>query len=208
MQKQYIIYTILASLCWFFPIMAQADSEEAEEQMSAKDPASVTSIDTITAGKHNGRALATAAEYYLNNEQYDKAIKLSRMALDKNYDDNEIHQVYAEALEGKLKEQEERDPALFSQCIKEWLIILRQEVGDEKGMTAHGIGIPILGKFYEDDERVIPARQHLIKLTGTTPKVWETDNRYLKRVTTPGAAKVYGKVVPSDSKTSDSSEEK
>lgn len=186
--------------------MAQADSVEGEAQILAREPGSVTSIDAITSGKPNGRALATAAEYYLNNEQYDKAIKISRMALDKDYDDNEIHQVYAEALEGKLKEQVDRDPVLFNQCVKEWLIILRQEVGDEKGMTAHGIGIPILGKFFEDDDRVIPARQHLLKLTGTTPRAWETDSKYLKRVTTPGTNKLYGKVVPREAKTTEKSD--
>ena len=101
--------------------------------------------------------------------------------------------MYAEALEGKLKEQTDRDPALFSKCVKEWLIVLRQECGDEK-LTYHGLGIPIMGKFYEDDERVIPARQHLMKLTGTMPKVWETDTKYLKRVTA-GTHKLSGKVI-------------
>lgn len=208
MQKQIIISVILISLCSYCPVNVQADNQEPEEQNSTNYPAGVTSIDAIMSGKPNGRALASAAEYCVQSEQYDKAIKLSRLALDKNYDDNEIHQVYAEALEGKLKEQVDRDPTLFNQCIKEWLIVLRQETGDEKGLTVHGIGIPIMGKFYEDDERVIPARQHLMKLTGSAPKFWETDNKYLKRITTSGANKVYGKVVPHDSQTDQSSEEK
>jgi tetratricopeptide (TPR) repeat protein len=208
MQKQIIISTILVFLCSSLAAIAQADNEESEEESSARNPGEVTSIDVINSGKSNGRALASAAEYCVQIEQYDKAIKLSRQALDKNYDDNEIHQVYAEALEGKLKEQANRDPALFNQCVQEWLIVLRQETGDEKGLTAHGIGIPMMGKLYEDDDRVIPARQHLLKLTGTTPKFWETDNKYLKRITTSGANKVYGKVVPRDAKTTQPVDEK
>jgi len=59
-----------------------------------------------------------------------------------------------------------------------------------------------------DDERVIPARQHLVKLTGSAPKFWETDSKYLKRVTTAEENKVYGKVVPDKAKATEKPEEK
>ncbi len=62
-------------------------------------------------------------------------------------------------LEAKLRSGEEKSPEAFKDCIKEWLLILRNEVGAEKGMTAHGIGIPGMGKFYEDEEHTIEARQ-------------------------------------------------
>ena len=215
MPKQIIISVILIILCLLAPNMVQAAQRELgeenttatdrnpvdpPEQNTAEEPGVVTSIDAMLMGKAGERSLATAAAYCVESEQYDKAIKLSRRALDKNDDDNEIHQVYAEALEGKLTGQVEKDPALFNQCIQEWLIVLRQERGDEK-LSYHGLSIPGMGKFYEDEDRVIPARKHLMKLAGSTPKVWETDAKYLRRVTAPGANNLYGKVISHSTKT-------
>jgi tetratricopeptide (TPR) repeat protein len=176
-------------------VIADDDSDSAETSEGT-----VTSVDALRIGHVNSRSLSRAAEYCMQNEQYDKAIKLSRMALDRDSDDNETHQVYAEALEGKLKKQTERDPSLFNECVKEWLVVLRQEAGDEK-LTYHGIGIPILGQAYQDEDRVIPARKHLMKLTGHAPKVWETDDKFLKKVLLPTKDEVYGNVMRREAKT-------
>ena len=83
MQKQ-ILSAVLTFLCLSVPIIVWADEDEPEDQkLAVVEPAGITSIDGIMIGKPNGRALATAAEYCVQSEQYDKAIKLSQMALDK-----------------------------------------------------------------------------------------------------------------------------
>jgi tetratricopeptide (TPR) repeat protein len=199
MQKAIWALTVSLLVSFYSPSMVQSDNDDTdtdvqENQNTVEEYHPITSIDAQMIGKPNSRALASSAEYCVHTQQYDRAIKLSQLALDENNDDNEIHQVYAEALEGKLVAQTDRDPVLFNQCVKEWLIVLRQEYGDEK-LTYHGLGIPGLGKFYEDDDRVIPARSHLMKLVGFTPKVWETDDKYLKRASAAGNSKVYGKLM-------------
>ena len=47
----------------------------------------------------------------------------------------------------------------------------------------------------EDEDHTIKARQHLTKLTGFSPKPWETDTRYLKRVLAKTTESVSGKIV-------------
>ncbi|MFX5680438.1 hypothetical protein ABTE28_20290, partial [Acinetobacter baumannii] len=84
------------------------------------------------------------------------------MACDKDLDNADTHLVYAEALEKKINKQTSKDNELFKKCVKEWLIVYRGEKGDERGLSnSHGISIPMLGKFYEDEDRSIPAKQRL-----------------------------------------------
>lgn len=198
MNRHFILTTIVSISSLFAPVAVFAqDGSDSSEQAAEYHP--ITSVDALTLGKGRANALTRAAEYCVEHEQYDKAIKLSRMALDKNDDNNETHQVYAEALEGKLRGQVERDPMVFNQCVKEWLIVLRQEAGDEKLANSHGLSIPGMGHLYQDEDSVIPARRHLMKLTGRTPKIWETDGKYLQKVLKPTTETVTGKVVPAES---------
>jgi tetratricopeptide (TPR) repeat protein len=176
------------------------DSNGIDRAKGGEYPGAITSVDAMQLGEVTGESLSHSANYCLKMGQYDKAIRLSKLAIEKRYDDNETHQVYAEALEKKYNKQVEKDPALFNKCLREWLIVLRQEVGDEKGMTWKGIGIPVLGKFYSDEDRVMPARSHIMSLTGYLPKVWETDDRFIKRVGKPVETDVSGKVVAADGK--------
>ena len=194
MKGHLILSTIVGLSCLCAPSAVLAEEEFASDEQPAKYRP-VTSIEAMTRGSRSAQAFARAAEYCLHNEQYDQAIKLSKMALDRNDDDNEIHQVYAEALEGKLRGQVERDPMIFNQCVTEWLIVLRQQKGDEKLANSHGIGIPGLGRLYEDEDRVIPARMHLLKLTGRIPKVLESNTKYLQKVLMPTTETVTGKVL-------------
>jgi hypothetical protein len=198
MKRLFLLCVIFSASSLCAPGVVQAENEGTYEVPSSEYPGAINSIDGLNRGKGSFHSIARQAEYCVQNEQFDKAIKLSRMAIDRNDDDNEVHQVYAEALEGKLGTQTERDPMIFNQCVKEWLIVLRQEVGDEK-LTCHGIGLPGLGHLYADDERVIPARKHLLRLTGRVPKAWETDDKYLKKVLMPFTPNVRGSVVSADS---------
>jgi hypothetical protein len=154
----------------------------------------VVSTDAFVSGQASAGALRHAAEISIQRGNYDKAIKFIRLSIQKQYDDNDSHRVYAEALEKKLSTQVDRDPELFNQCIKEWLLVLRQEVGDEK-LSYHGLSIPGLGKFFEDEDFAIPAKQHIKTLTGMVPKVWETDNQFLKKVGKQDSSEVSGRLL-------------
>lgn len=154
------------------------------------------SIDGLTDLNHaSGAALGMAALYSdRNGDDPDKAIALCRKALEKDNDDIDVHMHYAQLLQDKFNKEGETDSKLYYECVKEWLIVLRNEAGDEKGLTFHGIGLPASGQFYGDQSRVILAKKQLVSLTGILPKAWETDAKYLENVAK--RASVKGKILP------------
>ncbi len=145
--------------------------------------------------KGNASSMMMSAEYSTRHGYIDQAIRQSKKALERDYEDIDLHQTYAEALENKIKTQDERDPYLFNECVKEWLMVLRNEVGDESGLTFHGIGLPVMQRLYQDSARGGVARKHLIDLTGSLPKGYETNARYLKRIAKEADAHVAGKII-------------
>jgi hypothetical protein len=142
----------------------------------------VRSIDAMTSGFTTANSLELAGEYAAMNRNFDQAIRIMREALKKNDDDLDVHKAYAEALQGKVEQQADPDPKLYNECVKEWLIVLRTERGDEKGLNNDkGRGLPFVNHLYEDEEHAIPAKFALQKLVGSVPKPGETDDQFLKR---------------------------
>lgn len=182
-----------------------ADGADWMDEDGPKLPEGVTTNDTVMIKKDSSPfALILQAEALLKSDKPDKAIEVIRRSLDLNMEDADAHLIYAKALERKLEKQKVEDPALFNKCVKEWLAVLRNTYGDEKGETFRGVGIPgINGRFWEDEDRHKPARQHLIKLTGTSPKVWETNDKFMAKVARSGTGTVSGKIIKAESESSD-----
>jgi len=163
-------------------------------------PKGVVTDDNVLVKKDASAAsLMIQAERALHSDKIDRALELIKRSLELDEDDLDAHMTYATALERKMASQSVEDPKMFNQCVKEWLAVLRNKYGEEKNETLGGIGIPGLnGKFNADDERQVPAKHHLVKLTGSLPKLWETDARYLARVGRQGEARISGKMVHPD----------
>jgi tetratricopeptide (TPR) repeat protein len=176
------------------------DTNAIDRAVGGEYPGAIQSVDAMQIGEATGASLSNSARYCLETGNYDKAIKLSKLAVEKDYDDTDTHMIFAEALEKKYNKQVEKDPALFNKCVKEWLIVLRNEAGMEKGMAWHGMQIPLMEEFYKDEEHTMPARSHILALTGFLPKWHETDARFLKKVGKPVDTDVSGKVVASEGK--------
>ncbi len=185
MIKILLITIQIFFLCQICPVVA-ANEESMDEETEDGEYKPVTSVEAYALNKQTANSLGLAAEYATSHGQYDQAIKLCKRALNEDYNDLDVHMAYANALQEKLQAQKAPDPDLLNQCIREWLIVYRTEVGDEKGLSFHGISP--LGHLYEDEERSIPARSHLIKLTGRAPRPWETDVKFLKWVNRPTTA--------------------
>lgn len=143
--------------------------------------------DDSTVSNHHGMS----AEYSLHSGQVEQAIITSRKALRRDPDNIEAHKSYAEALDQKIQLNKSVDPELMRDCISEWLIVFRSEVGEEKGLGFHGISV--LGNLYKDDGYAILARQRLVAVAGRAPKPWETNTMYLKSVLR--RASVNGKII-------------
>jgi hypothetical protein len=173
-------------------IASEKDSSVPDEE-TIKGVVPEVSIQALGNIQGDSGAYARNAEYCLQHGYVDRAIKLCQLALN-NKDDPDLHQIYATALEAKLKDQEEKDPTLFRNCVAEWLIVLRQS-GGEENLAFHGASLPGVGKFFEDEDRSMPAKQHIQHLTGHLPKVWETNDRFVKRVTKEFESSVAGRVM-------------
>ena len=147
----------------------------------------------------NASSEGMAGEYAAKNDRLDEAITKFRKSLQKDEDDTDLHLGYAQALEDKLRTQDDQDPYLFNQCVKEWLGVYRSESGEDKGIGFKGISIPYLHQFYEDEEHMIEAKRHLVSLVGRVPKGWETDAKYLQKVLVPATQTVRGKLIKDNS---------
>ncbi len=75
------------------------------------------------------------AEVAINREQWGQAIKFLRKSMKGNDDDIDTHKYLAICLEKQMDEESERDPAKFKECVKEWLVVLRNTKGAEKGLS-------------------------------------------------------------------------
>ena len=193
-KKQLSLCGLPAVLAVMMLASSASLTARADEDYSEYHP--VTSMEAFTSlGEQTATSYSIAANYAMKNRNYNQAIKWCQEAIDKDCDDVDIHMVYAQCLQKKLKTQVEKDPELFNKCVKEWCVVYKNEVGDEKGMSYKGATLPFMSKFYEDEDRGIPARQSLITLTGTVPKYNETTARFLKRVSKPASTSVSGTVI-------------
>jgi hypothetical protein len=142
----------------------------------------------------SAETLLVKAESAYSRKDLEHALILVKRSLKLNDDDIDAHCLYAKVLQDKLQHQDEKDTQLFATCVKEWLLVLRNKVGPEKGInTADGLGF--MNNFYRDEDHTIAAKHSLVKLVGSLPKSWETDNKYLKRVLAPTAVAVSGHVL-------------
>ncbi len=149
--------------------------------------------EVIDPSKRRAMHALIGSEMALRAERVDRAIQLARRAMLRNPDDMDVHKALAEALDRKLEHQEDKDPAVFAECVKEWLIVMRNGVGFEKGTNFKGLGF--LDHLYGDDEYYGQARQRLKHLTGYVPKPWETNEKYLRRVLQPAKTELKGKLL-------------
>ena len=95
----------------------------------------------VTPDMESAWSVANRARVSLKNGNVSRAISLCNKAMKMNDDDMDIHLIYAEALEAKVERQVDRDPELFKKCLHEWILVYRNEVGMEKGMTFKGLNI-------------------------------------------------------------------
>lgn len=163
------------------PSIAQQDPDGYKEERLPFGY--VRSMDAYSSGFHpTASSILIQAEWENRYGHHDKAIHLCQKALTIDPEDMDVHKCYAESLEKKLKKQkgEEKDINLFLACVREWLIVLRGERGEEKGMTnSKGIGLPGMTHLYRDEDRAMPAREHIIALCGTSPKSNKSDQKFM-----------------------------
>jgi hypothetical protein len=124
----------------------------------------VTSDQFLELGVPTSNGLRLEGENSLRVGDLDRALTVLQRSVEMAPLDMDGRLLYAEALEKKLAQKQHIDPVLFNFIVKQWLFIAkRSEFGDQIGT----------------------ALSHLIDLTGTRPKHWESEKKFLARVMMP-----------------------
>jgi hypothetical protein len=194
-----------------FASTAFAANSNVAQQADEESGHSTISNDTASGGHSNGYAMDEYGAMELNGRSAQMlllegqealragdpvtAMRKVKHSLALDDDDMDAHCLYANLMDEQIHSQTEKDPTLFNKCVEEWLAIMRNRYGEEKGMRFHGISP--FGDLFHDEDRSIEAKRALVKLTGYSPKTFETDAHYLKRVLLPTTEKVSGSVVSS-----------
>lgn len=181
-------------------LQAESSKARAERRRMNEDPTPPAREGSEIFTEETSGALLLQAKQFMRHHNYNKALKILKRAIKLNDDDMDIRVLYAEALEEKLSHQAEKDPEIFNECVKSWLMVARQEIGLEKGMTFKGIGF--LSGQYADEDWAGRAKKRLRVLTGFSPKPWETNDRYLKKVLKPAETSVSAVIKSGDSELS------
>lgn len=132
------------------------------------------------------------ADAALCSNRFERAIELARKSLQKDNHDIDAHRILAEALELKLDRQKEKDPAILRECLNEYLIVMKSDVGEEKGLCLLGPGLMSYLYGNDDSDRYLLAKTRIKHLTGSLPRPWENNEMFFKRVIKP---QVYGKII-------------
>lgn len=152
-------------------------------------------------GKRDSHINYMQAELATRISDKNRAIILGRKAVKLDPDDIDARVALGEALYEKIEDQENKDPRLFNECVKTWLMVNRNVVGDEAAMSYKGISIPGASKFFEDEDRGILARERLKSLCGRLPRMWETNQKYLDTMLMPEKS-VSGQLITKKQETS------
>ena len=174
----------------FYDPRRSAHSAESEPNYV---PATMEYDEIIDPSKRRSISALISAEMALRSERVDRSIQLARRAMKRDPDDLDVHKALAEALDRKLEYQTDKDPKVFEECVREWLIVLRNGVGMEKGTNFKGLGV--FDSLFGDEDTYIIAKQRLKHLTGYVPKPWETNEKYLKRVLRPAETSIRGRIL-------------
>ena len=199
--------TLIASALALTMALEAAEAKAIETTTTDETYAQPTRDSDDLFTETSARSLLMLARQCMRHHNYNKAISLLSRAVKLDPDDPDVRCVYAEALEEKLSHQVGKDPTIFNLCIKNWLTVMRNEVGEEKGATYKGIGIGM--GYFQDEERTMRAKQSLKALTGYIPKPWETNDRYLRKVLRPATTSVTATIrMPEETSLKETNKEK
>jgi hypothetical protein len=158
--------------------------------------------------KNNSKIHYMQSEISLRNDDVNRAITMGRRAVRLDPEDIDARVALGEALYQKVKRQKKKpNPELYNECVKTWLMVLRNVVGDESKMSYKGISLPLAQRFFEDEDRGILARERLTEVCGRVPKFYETNNKFLTKVLLPEATKTVAGTVLKGSTSGDSESE-
>jgi hypothetical protein len=145
-------------------VVAKDNFFEDSTAVSKSNLGAVTSDQLLELGTPTADSLRMSGEQYMRMGNVDKAIVALQKSVEMSPSDMDGRILYATALEKKLKSQADRDPQLYNFLVKQWLYVLKK------------------ADYLNQNEQ---GQAHLVALTGTSPRRYESRERFLSRVMIP-----------------------
>ncbi len=177
------------------------DVASAKPSSDDDDEGVVSTYDVFGKGKKkiDSGMQTLGSDFAMRTNDVNRAIKTARRAVQLDPDDVDARVSLGEALFEKVHDDKAAYPEQYNECVKTWLTVYRNLVGEETGMNYKGIGIPGFRTLFEDEDRSRLAKDRLIDLCGRVPKAWETNKKFLDKVLIPQET-VSGKILKKDDK--------
>ncbi len=199
-----IVVLLLATLSG----SALALAAETQSPSAVRQRVSSYEVFNKSKKRDNSKIQYMQSEISLRNDDVNRAVSMGRRAVELDPNDIDARVALGEALYQKIKKSKKKPkPEVYNECVKTWLMVLRNIVGDESNMGYKGISIPLVERFYEDEDRTILARTRLTAVCGRVPKFWETNKKFLDKVLLPEASTSVAGSVISGSNSGDSTRE-
>jgi hypothetical protein len=178
--------SLTLAFCLYLLTINSVFATEPEKQTKKEEESVITPVvynhDVFSQGlgKGNARMQLMQSELARRVDKHRHAAEFSRKAVQSDPNDMDARVAHGEALYNMIQSGN-TDPVVHNECVKTWLIVHRNLVGEDSGLTLKGIGIPFVQKMFEDTRSTV-AKDRLIKLVGRVPAGWETNNRFLSKV--------------------------
>lgn len=163
-------------------VQQPALTAESEQKRPRRAVSTYETYNREGMGRSDSSISTMQAEMASKSSDVNRAIKMGRRAVELDPEDVDARIALGEALYDKLKSSKKENPAIYNECVKTWLLVYRNLIGAERGLTIKGIGIPGTRAIYSDEEHGDRAKNRLIALCGRTPKLWETNKKFLDKV--------------------------
>jgi uncharacterized coiled-coil protein SlyX len=161
----HLMLTILVGASMWQPALARdSDFSQDTTPITHGEQALVSSDQLLDISTSTSSALRLEGEQSMRFNNIDKAVLLLEKSVEMSPADMDGHILYAEALEKKLARQKTQDAQLHNLVVKQWFYIAKK--ADYMDQKMQGL-------------------KHLANLTGTKPRMLETDDRFLARVLKP-----------------------
>jgi hypothetical protein len=167
-SNQTLISSLLASSC---VVLLASGAVSAKEDFYV-DTSSIGKVDNGVArsdqmlelGTPTADSLRLEGEQFMRMGNLDRAIQVLQKSVEMQPSDMDGRILYATCLEKKLRNQHDRDPQLYNFLVKQWFYVMKK--ADFLDQNAMG-------------------QTHLVALTGTVPRKYESKGRFLQRVMLP-----------------------
>lgn len=185
-DKKAVVKTIGVALmlsCLYYYPSSTLKAKSPTEANPAYKPISTYNSLNGDKSRTNPRMQSMQSRMALKNNDLARAIQFGKSAVENDPEDLDARVAYGEALYKRVQEigLDDIDTTTYNNCVMTWLVVYRNVAGEESS-SIKGISIPGGDRFFADEDRSQLAKSRIKDLCGRTPKFWESNKKFLKKV--------------------------